>query len=97
MLRQSHGGCSGAQEGVLLLVHGEVTDPDVDFFDREAVFIDRHLAPLLDKVGKSPQSVSGSNFESGCPSARCTRRRVGVPEVRLLQRVSTTQSQGSSS
>lgn len=35
---------------MLLLVHGEVTDPEVDFFDREAVFIDRHLAPLLDNV-----------------------------------------------
>jgi dihydroorotase len=32
--------------GLLLLVHGEVTDPEVDLFDREAVFIDRHLAPL---------------------------------------------------
>lgn len=42
--------CAMAEEGMLLLVHGEVTDPDVDFFDREAVFIDRHLAPLLDKV-----------------------------------------------
>ncbi|HET8728979.1 MAG TPA: dihydroorotase [Alphaproteobacteria bacterium] len=29
-----------------LLVHGEVTDPDVDIFDREAVFIDRVLDPL---------------------------------------------------
>jgi len=34
------------REGVPLLVHGEVTDPDVDVFDREAVFIDRVLAPL---------------------------------------------------
>ena len=32
--------------GMLLCVHGEVTDPDVDVFDREAVFIDRVLAPL---------------------------------------------------
>jgi dihydroorotase len=32
-----------------LLVHGEVTDPEVDIFDREAVFIERHLAPLLDR------------------------------------------------
>lgn len=32
--------------GVPLLLHGEVTDPDIDVFDREAVFIDRHLAPL---------------------------------------------------
>ena len=29
-----------------LLMHGEVTDPAVDAFDREAVFIERHLAPL---------------------------------------------------
>ena len=28
------------REGLLLLVHGEVTDPAVDVFDREAVFID---------------------------------------------------------
>ncbi|MEO6896889.1 MAG: dihydroorotase [Caldimonas sp.] len=34
------------REGVVLLVHGEVTDPDVDVFDREAVFIDRHLQAL---------------------------------------------------
>lgn len=32
--------------GVLLLVHGEVTSPDIDLFDREAVFIEQHLAPL---------------------------------------------------
>ncbi|MBL8534892.1 MAG: dihydroorotase [Betaproteobacteria bacterium] len=33
--------------GLPLLVHGEVTDPDVDVFDREQVFIDRILAPLV--------------------------------------------------
>lgn len=32
-----------------LLVHGEVTNPLVDVFDREQVFIGRHLVPLLDK------------------------------------------------
>lgn len=32
--------------GVPLLIHGEVTDPAVDVFDREAVFIERHLIPL---------------------------------------------------
>ena len=32
--------------GMPLLVHGEVTDADIDLFDREAVFIDRVLAPL---------------------------------------------------
>lgn len=34
------------REGMLLLVHGEVTSSDIDLFDREAVFIERHLAPL---------------------------------------------------
>jgi dihydroorotase len=32
--------------GLLLLVHGEVTSPDIDLFDREAVFIDTQLIPL---------------------------------------------------
>ncbi|MGD9774825.1 dihydroorotase [Diaphorobacter sp.] len=32
--------------GLLLLVHGEVTSPDIDLFDREAVFIDQQLIPL---------------------------------------------------
>jgi dihydroorotase len=33
--------------GMPLLIHGEVTDHDVDIFDREAVFIERTLAPLV--------------------------------------------------
>jgi dihydroorotase len=33
--------------GMPLLVHGEVTDHDVDIFDREAVFVERVLAPLV--------------------------------------------------
>jgi dihydroorotase len=33
--------------GLPLLLHGEVTDPEVDVFDREAVFIERHLTRLL--------------------------------------------------
>ncbi len=33
-----------------LLVHGEVTDPDVDLFDREALFIERVLAPTLEQL-----------------------------------------------
>src|SRR5437764_8423205 len=33
--------------GMVLCLHGEVTDPDVDVFDREAVFIDRVLTRLV--------------------------------------------------
>jgi len=45
------GRCASALEamqriGMPLLVHGEVTDPAVDLFDREAVFIDRIMVPL---------------------------------------------------
>lgn len=36
--------------GLPLLVHGEVTDPAVDIFDREAVFIERVFLPLIEKV-----------------------------------------------
>jgi dihydroorotase len=34
------------REGLLLLVHGEVTDAEIDIFDREAVFIERVMQPL---------------------------------------------------
>jgi len=42
--------CSCMQAGLLLLVHGEVTDPSVDFFDREKIFIEQKLKPIMDKV-----------------------------------------------
>ncbi len=35
-----------------LLVHGEVTDPSVDVFDRERVFIEQHLTPLLERYSR---------------------------------------------
>lgn len=38
-----------AEHGAPLLVHGEVTDPDIDIFDREAVFIERHALPMLER------------------------------------------------
>ena len=36
-----------SKQGMPLLVHGEVTDPDVDVFEREKVFIDTKLIPLV--------------------------------------------------
>ncbi len=39
-----------AEVGLPLCVHGEVTDPSVDIFDREAVFIDRVLAPVRERI-----------------------------------------------
>ena len=39
-----------AEMGLPLLVHGEVTDAQVDVFDREKVFIERVLTPLLERI-----------------------------------------------
>ena len=39
-----------ATQGILFLVHGEVTDPEIDIFDREAVFIERVMKPVLERV-----------------------------------------------
>ena len=39
-----------AQRDVPLLLHGEVTDADVDIFDREKVFIERILSPLVENI-----------------------------------------------
>jgi len=38
-----------AETGLPLLIHGEATAPDIDIFDREAVYIDRTLHPLLER------------------------------------------------
>lgn len=38
-----------AETQLPLLVHGEVTSADIDIFDREKVFIDRHLRPLMQR------------------------------------------------
>jgi len=46
-IRKTHAVLEAMQrEGLLLLVHGEVTDAEIDVFDREAVFIERVLDPL---------------------------------------------------
>ena len=46
-LRKTHATLEAMQRaGMPLLVHGEVTDPQIDIFDREAVFIDTQLIPL---------------------------------------------------
>ncbi|MDX3774159.1 dihydroorotase [Chromatiaceae bacterium AAb-1] len=39
-----------AEQGMLLLVHGEVTDSDIDIFDREKVFIDRYLQHIVSRL-----------------------------------------------
>lgn len=62
------------EHGLLLLVHGEVTDPAVDIFDREAVFIERVLNPLVNRfpdlkiVLEHLTTRQGVNFISNAPA-----------------------------
>lgn len=42
------------KQGLPLLMHGEVTNADIDIFDREAVFIERHLSPLVERFPALP-------------------------------------------
>lgn len=59
---------------VPLLVHGEATGPDVDSFDREQVFIDRVLVPLLDRftdlklVFEHITTEQAVQFVTDCPA-----------------------------
>ncbi len=47
-LRRAYPAIAAMEEtGLPLLLHGEVVDADVDVFDREAVFIERHLSQLM--------------------------------------------------
>ncbi len=67
------------QAGLVLCVHGEVTDAEVDVFDREAVFIDRHLQwivrefPALKVVLEHVTTEDGVHFvEAAGPTVAAT-------------------------
>ena len=59
--------------GMPLLVHGEVTDPDVDVFDREAVFIDRILTGLVARFPGAQDRVRAYHHAPGRRSSSPTR------------------------
>jgi dihydroorotase len=60
-----------------LQVHGEVTDPHVDTFDREKVFIERILAPLVQRlpqlkiVMEHITTMDAVNFVESCKEGLC--------------------------
>lgn len=78
-----------ASIGMPLLIHGEVTDPDVDVFDREAVFIDRVLSPLRDRVPDLKIVFEHATTEHAVQFARSCGPGIGVtitPHHLLLNR-----------
>jgi dihydroorotase len=75
--------------GVPLLVHGEVTDPSVDIFDRELAFIDRVLDPLLRRFTQLKVVFEHITTRSAVQFVTAATRRVGAtltPHHLLLNR-----------
>ena len=64
-----------AEIGLPLCVHGEVTDAEVDIFDREAAFIDRVLAPLRERAARAQDRPRARHDDRG----RALRRGVAQP------------------
>lgn len=64
--------------GMVLCVHGEVTNPEVDVFDREAVFIERVLSPLINDfpglkvVFEHITTANAVDFVEGAPGLGAT-------------------------
>ena len=62
------------KHGLPLLVHGEITDPAVDIFDRERVFVEQVLAPLIERhaglkvVLEHITTREGAEFVMAAPS-----------------------------
>lgn len=66
------------QQDVPLLVHGEVTDNHIDIFDREKVFIDRHLAPLVHQFPGLRVVLEHITTREGAHFVRDSRPGVGA-------------------
>ncbi len=66
------------RHGLPLLVHGEVTDDAVDVFDREKVFIDRHLAPIVQRFPALPVVLEHITTRDAVAFVTEARERVGA-------------------
>jgi dihydroorotase len=66
------------EAGLPLLLHGEVTDPDVDVFDREAVFIDRHLQRLADAFPRLKLVLEHVTTREGIDFVRTARKGIAA-------------------
>jgi len=64
--------------GLPLLVHGEATDPEVDVFDREAVFIDRVLVPLLERFPRLKLVLEHTTTRQGVDFVRAMGENVAA-------------------
>jgi dihydroorotase len=64
--------------GLPLLLHGEVTDSEIDIFDREAVFIDRHLQRLAENFPRLKLVLEHVTTREGIEYVRTARNGVAA-------------------
>lgn len=64
--------------GMPLCIHGEVTDPGIDIFDREAVFIDRVLAPLRQRFPELKVVFEHVTTQNGVEYVSAQTRNIGA-------------------
>lgn len=75
--------------GLPLLVHGELTDPGIDVFDREAAFVDRVLAPLVERLPRLRVVLEHVTTRDGVSFVQSARDGVAAtvtPQHLLLNR-----------
>src|SRR5260370_36839985 len=65
--------------GMPLLVHGEVTDAEVDIFDRESVFLDKVLAPLINRHQALKIVLDNTPPKEGTAFLEASGTRAGGP------------------
>ena len=64
--------------GIPLCVHGEVTDPEIDIFDRKAVFIDRVLDPLRKRLPELRVIMEHITTEDGVEYVKANDKNLGA-------------------
>ncbi len=87
-----------AEIGLPLCVHGEVTDADIDIFDREAVFIDRVLDPIRTATPGLKVVMEHITTSDGVDYVKANPRDLGatITTHRLIITATTSWSAGSS-
>jgi dihydroorotase len=66
------------KQGLPLLIHAEVTDPQVDIFDREEVFIERHLLPLTRDFPELPMVFEHITTKQAVEFVRASEANLGA-------------------
>ena len=73
-----------AELGMPLLIHGEVVDPEIDIFDREAVFIERELKPCASAMQGLRWCLSTSPRRKPWPTWKAKDRTLRQPSRPII-------------